>query len=96
MRKFKDINGVEWTLDVNLATARTFRERMKEVETLKNVDFLDCAAVALSLADVFFAADFLYLLCGEEARSRGVDASAFGAALKGRVLFEAVAAATAE
>jgi electron transfer flavoprotein beta subunit len=45
MRKFKDINGVEWTLDVNLATARTFRERMKEVETLKNVDFLDCAAV---------------------------------------------------
>ncbi|MBQ2791006.1 MAG: hypothetical protein IJE97_15325 [Thermoguttaceae bacterium] len=96
MRKFKDINGVEWTLDVNLATARTFRERMKEVETLKNVDFLDCAAVALALSDVFFAADFLYLLCGDEARSRSVDASAFGAALKGRVLFEATAAATAE
>lgn len=52
----------------------------------RNVDFLDGAAVALSLSDVFFAVDFLYLLYVDETLSRLVDASAFDAALKGRVL----------
>lgn len=69
----------------------------EDVETLKDFDFLDCAAIALALeTDVFFAADLLYEVCRDEAQARGVDAAAFGAALRGRTLFDAVAALTAE
>ncbi len=94
---FKDINGVEWAVRIDLATARKVRDRMKTVETLKDFDFLDCAAIALALeTDVFFAADLLYEVCRDEAQARGVDAAAFGAALRGRALFDAVAALTAE
>lgn len=46
--------------------------------------------------DVFFAADLLYEVCRDEAQSRGVDAAAFGAALRGKALFDATAALTAE
>lgn len=96
MRTFRDANGVKWRIEINIATARKLRDRMKEVETLRDVDFLDYAALLLKLEDVFFAADLLYEICRDEATERGVDAGAFGAALYGKYLFDAETELTAE
>lgn len=95
MKTFRDALGREWEIELNIGTARRIRARVKENEAL-DVDFLDCAGVLTRLTDVFFAADLLYEVCRDEAQSRGVDAAAFGAALKGPFLFDAITALTAE
>ena len=96
MQIFKDFEGREWTIDLNIATAREIRRRMATVESLQDVDFLDHAALLLSLNDVFFAADLLFVVCESQANERGIDSEAFGRALRGDVLFDAIAAFTAE
>ena len=96
MQTFKDFDGQEWTIDLNIATARAIRRRMATVESLQDVDFLDHAALLLSLNDVFFAADLLFVVCESQANERGIDSEAFGRALRGDVLFDAIAAFTAE
>lgn len=96
MQKFIDATGQEWTIELNIETARAVRRRAKTYESLKDVDFLDYASLLLSLNDVFFAADLLYCVCEEEAKERNVDAEAFGRGLKGKHLFDAVTALTAE
>ena len=50
MQIFKDFDGQEWTIDLNIATARAIRARMATVDSLKDVDFLDHAAMLLSRA----------------------------------------------
>ena len=96
MQIFQDFAGREWTIHRNIATARAIRRRMATVESLQDVDFLDHAALLLSLNDVFFAADLLFVVCESQANERGVDSEAFGRALRGDVLFDAIAAFTAE
>ncbi len=96
MQKFIDVNGVEWSIELNIGTVRDIRRRAKTVESLKDVDFLDYAALLISLNDVFFAADLLYVVCENEARERGVDEESFGRALKGKCLFDGISALTAE
>lgn len=96
MRTFQTTDGQTWTIDLNIEAARELRAQMKDVETLKDVDFLDYAALLTSLTDVFFAADLLYLVCQAEAQQRGIDAAAFGRLLKGSILFDGIAAFTAE
>lgn len=96
MQIFKDFEGREWTIDLNIATAREIRRRMATVESLQDVDFLDHASLLLSLNDVFFAADLLFVVCESQANERGIDSEAFGRALRGDVLFDAIAAFTAE
>lgn len=96
MRVFKDCLGQTWTIDLNIQTCRALRAAMKKEPTLEHVDLLDYAGVLLSLSDPFFAADLLFLTVKEEAERRDVSAAAFGAALKGRALFDAVETWTAE
>lgn len=96
MRTFNDALGRDWTLDLNIATARTIRQKTRTVESLKHVDFLDYAVLLTSLGDVFFAADLLFVVCEDQAAERNVSADEFGRALKGKFLFDAIAALTAE
>ncbi len=96
MKTFQTVDGQEWQIDLNIETARNLRAQMRGVPTLKEVDFLDYAALLTSLNDVFFAADLLFLTCQKQAEERGIDASAFGGLLKGSVLFDGIAAFTAE
>ncbi len=96
MQHFKDINGDEWTIDLNIGSARKIRSRMRQIESLNEIDFLDYAALLFSLNDVFFAADLLFVVCEKEANERGIDSENFGTRLKGKVLFDAIAAFTAE
>ena len=90
------VQGREWTLDFNIASVRQIRARSKTVETLKNVDFLDCAALLTSLNDVFFAADLLFVCCESQADEQGITSEDFGKALKVALLFNAITEMTAE
>ena len=96
MQIFQDTTGEDWRIDLNIGTARKIRQRMRTVDSLSQCDFLDYAELLFSLNDVFFAAELLYVVCEDEASGRGVDSETFGTRLRGRVLFDAIAAFTAE
>ena len=96
MRTFKDAQDREWTIDLNIASVRALRDRASRVESLKNVDLLDYAGVLLSVSDPFFAADLLFETVRDQAEERGVNAEDFGASLRGKILFDAIAEWSAE
>lgn len=96
MRTFKDSQDREWTIDLNIASVRALRERAARIESLKNVDLLDYAGVLLSVSDPFFAADLLFETVRDQAEERGVNAEDFGASLRGKILFDAIAEWSAE
>lgn len=98
MRTFKDAFDSEWTIELNIRSARDLRRKMQASTnpSLKSVDFLDYASILLSLNDVFFAADLLYLVCETEAQERGIDPETFGERLKGSALFDAIVVFTEE
>ena len=96
MRTFKDAQDREWTIDLNIASVRALRERAARVDSLKNVDLLDYAGVLLSVSDPFFAADLLFETVRDQAEERGVSPEDFGASLRGKILFDAIAEWSAE
>lgn len=96
MRTFKDSQDREWTIDLNIASVRALRERAARVDSLKNVDMLDYAGVLLSVSDPFFAADLLFETVRDQAEERGVSEEDFGASLRGKILFDAIAEWSAE
>ena len=96
MRIFKDSQDREWTIDLNIASVRALRDRASRVDSLKNVDLLDYAGVLLSVSDPFFAADLLFETVRDQAEERGVSADDFGASLRGKILFDAIAEWSAE
>ena len=92
MQSFTDAEGREWFLDFNIATVRRYRVEMAKDVKLKEFDFLDYAGILAAINDVFFAADLLYLVCREQTDERKLTAWDFGRALKGKILFDAIAA----
>lgn len=96
MQTFTDAEGREWFLDFNIATVRRYRVEMAKDVKLKEFDFLDYAGILAAINDVFFAADLLYLVCREQSDERKLTAWDFGRALKGKILFDAIAAFVAE
>ena len=97
MQIFKDAAGADWQIDLNIQTAREIRRYMAaHADSFANVDFLDYATLLFSLNDIFFAADLLAVICAKQREERQLDEAAFGALLRGKVLFDAVEAFTAE
>ena len=97
MQIFKDAAGAEWQIDLNIQTAREIRRYMAaHADSFANVDFLDYATLLFSLNDIFFAADLLAIVCAKQREERQLDEAAFGALLRGKVLFDAIEAFTAE
>ena len=96
VQTFTDAEGREWFLEFNISSVRRYRLDMAKDLKLKEFDFLDYAGILAALNDVFFAADLLYLVCREQAEERGLVAEEFGRALKGKILFDAIAAFVAE
>jgi len=91
MHSFVDAKGREWSVEINVGTARAIRARLTD-----GPDFLDYAALLVSLPDPFFAADLLFACCGEQAKEREIDAEEFGRGLKGRAIQDATDAFVAE
>ena len=77
MHKFKDCEGREWSLQVNVAAARELRDRL-------DIDLLDGGQSLQKLADdPYTAANVLYVLCERQAKAREISDEQFGEALAG-------------
>lgn len=96
MQRFNDRNGHEWFIELNIATARRIRQEMAKDARFDQFDFLDYAGILAAVNDVFFAADLLYVVCKEQADALEITTEEFGASLKGKYLFDAIAAFVAE
>lgn len=96
MQSFTDAFNQKWTIDLNISTARAIRSRMAKDSRFDQYDFLDYAGILAAVYDVFFAADLLYVVCYDEAQHREMTSEDFGKALKGKILFDAIAAFIAE
>lgn len=96
MQKFKDVNGREWSIELNIATIRKLRKATANVEGFEDFDILDYAGVLTRMNDPLFAADLLFLVCRDQLDAAGIDDETFGRSLKGRALFDGVTAFLAE
>ena len=94
MQKFVDSQGKEWVIELNIATARQIRSEMMKDSRFDQYDFMDYAGILAGVNDVFFAADLLYIVCRGQAED--MTAEEFGTRLKGKILFDAIAAFGAE
>jgi len=77
MHTFKDKNGTEWNVAVNVTTVKRVRESL-------SIDLLDREAVWKDIArDPVALVNTLFVLCETEAKSRGITDEDFGAAMGG-------------
>lgn len=90
-RFFKDTEGREWTVAINIAVAKRLRDRM-QIDLLDKVGMTALSNIA---ADPIRLADVLYVICCKQAEERKISDEDFGAALSGDAL-EAAATAFME
>lgn len=77
MRPFKDKEGREWRLEMNVAQAKRLKDRL-------DIDVLDGGHSVNKLAqDPYTAANVLYVLCEQQATAAGISDEQFGALLAG-------------
>jgi len=96
MRTFRDTEGRDWQVTVNVRT-------VKEVRSALGVDLADAVTVAKDgtvradlveriAGDPCLLADILWVICREDAKGRGVSDVGFGRALAGDVIERATEA----
>jgi len=83
MHSFKDTNGTEWAVAVNVATVKRVRQAIK-------IDLLDPKISATLAGDPIALVDTLFVLCEDQAKERGVSDEQFGAAMAGDTIAHAV------
>ena len=86
MHKFRDGEGREWCVSLNIAQARKVKEQ------LDDLNLLDAEQLQRLAGDPYTAANVLYVLCERQCRERDITDEQFGEALAGDVFEEAVAA----
>lgn len=103
MKIFKDANGREWTLDINLDARNQVRERVKIVKDgvevpfdLLDVEAAQRIAVIGDMQDAATIGQVLWALCREQAEKANIDERGFYRAIKGDVWDAACAALKAE
>lgn len=94
MRSFKDAEGRDWTLDLNIASARPLSEFCKKNDP--PVNLFDATSFLAAAGDIIFAVDCLSVLTAEQRDRRGLTPADFGRALKGASAYEAQRALTEE
>lgn len=80
---FKDTEGREWSVRIDVATIRRVREAVGI--DLGNV-YKDKESLSRLQNDVVLFCDVLFLICQPQAELRKVDAEAFGTALAGEAI----------
>lgn len=87
MRTFKDATGGEWSIDLNIATAKPLSLWLKDydppVDFFKAVDFMTAAT------SIIFAVDCLAFLCAEMRGERNINDRDFGRLFKGAAAYNA-------
>jgi len=98
MHSFKDNEGREWHLAVNVATVKRLRQSELAVDLLDLVDGREPERSLLVrlAADPVLLVDVLYVICQPEAEKRGVSDVEFGEAMAGEVIDRATEALLAE
>lgn len=94
MRVFNDAEGRDWTLDLNIASARPLSEFCKKADP--PVNLFDATSFLAAVGDIIFAVDCLSVLCAGQRETRGMTPADFGRALKGKSAYEAQRALTEE
>ncbi|MEI8244630.1 MAG: hypothetical protein WCI51_02300 [Lentisphaerota bacterium] len=88
MHSFKDNKGVEWVVEVNMATVKRVKNALGiNIADLDNREFMQKLK-----DDIIFLIDLLYLTCKEQADKRAITDEAFASLIFGDVLEQAVSA----
>jgi len=96
MHTFRDAEGREWQIAVNVATIKRVRDALDlDLLAAGDPDPTKDAIVRLA-GDPILLADTLFVLCREQAETRGVTDEQFGAALAGDPIDRATEALLAE
>lgn len=82
MRTFKDSEGREWPIALNIGAA-------KRVKDALGVDLLDPGCLRTLAADPYTVANVLYVACEAKAKERSLSDEQFGEALRGDVIDQA-------
>ena len=94
MRSFIDAEGRDWTLDLNISSARPLSEFCKKSDPAVNL--FDATSFLAAVGDIIYAVDCLAVLTAEQRDRRGMTPADFGRALKGKTAYEAQRALTEE
>ena len=94
MRSFIDADGRDWTLDLNIESARPLSVLCKQSDP--PVNLFDATSFLAAVGDIIFAVDCLAVLTAEQRDRRGMTPADFGRALKGGSAYEAQRALTEE
>jgi len=93
MAKFKDTEGREWLISINVSTIKAVKEKA-------GVELLDVGSESGGLAklytDPIMLAGVVYTLCEEQAKNRNLTPEQFGQGLAGDVITNAYEAITEE
>jgi len=79
MARFTDRNNVEWTVDLNIVTAK----RLRTVLGVDVFDVADGSIVERIIADPVLLCDIVYVVCKDQAEASGISDEAFGMAMSG-------------
>jgi len=79
MEKFKDSNGRDWAISINVGTVKTVQAELK-------IDITDMATLKVLGDDVCLLVDCIYLCCKDEAEKAGITDIQFGQSMAGTAL----------
>ena len=88
MPKFKDKNGIDWTVEINIGTIKAVRSDC-EVDLLGATDG---KLIEKLLGDMVLFVDVLYVICREQCENQNVSDEDFGRGLLGDALENATIA----
>jgi hypothetical protein len=88
MRSFKDSQGREWRIEINISAIKKLRDVFK-VDLLKVTSSKETLAF---ITDPIQVIDMIYILCEQQCKEAGVSEEDFGRAMAGDVLDNAAAA----
>ena len=94
MQIIKDINGLEWKIDLNLYTAKALSQYLESLAP--PVNLFDAASFMPRASSILFAVDCLAVLTYDERKERGISDVEFGKALKGEYAYNAERALLSE
>jgi hypothetical protein len=82
MRKFNDSEGREWSIAVNIGSAKRLKDQLQ-------IDLLDPASLQRLSDSPYDVANALFVLCEAQAKATTTSEEQFGAALSGDAIEEA-------
>ena len=87
MRIFHDVEGRDWSLDLNITAAKPLAAWCSNQDP--KVDLFDASSFLAATGSIIFTVDVLAILTADQRDARGMTPEDFGRALKGASAYEA-------